>query len=40
MSNMAGDEMKRFKKVSINEIYVIFLFAVLASCKVVGAIVV
>ena len=33
MSNMAGDEMKRFKKVSINEIYVIFLCAVLASCS-------
>ena len=33
MSIMSGYKMKRFKKVSINEIYVIFLCAVLASCS-------
>ena len=33
MSIMSGYKMKRFKKVLINEVYVIFLCAVLASCS-------
>ena len=33
MSIMSGYKMKRFKKVVINEVYVIFLCAVLASCS-------